>query len=125
MVLEYCVEGIVSIALRIKEWGYPVHGHDVRVEACFSSEKPVDVTMLSKILGEVLSVFDHRPLWEVLPRVGDRDPVIEDLLSHLCQELPRALEEGGIRGVEILGVKAVIPGVIIRLPCFNTRNWPM
>ncbi|MCE4625468.1 MAG: 6-carboxytetrahydropterin synthase [Desulfurococcales archaeon] len=118
--LEYCVEGLVSIALRIKEWGYPVHGHDVRVEACFSSRKPVDVTTLSKILGEALSGFDHRPLWEVLPGKSGRDPVIEDLLMHLCRELPRRLEESGVGDVEILGVKAVIPGATIRLPCVST-----
>ncbi|MCX8196528.1 MAG: hypothetical protein N3F67_05595 [Acidilobaceae archaeon] len=87
MRLLLCASERVSIAL--KPFGYPLHGHDVEVEACWclSPSERVDVELLHDKLSRALSKFQRKPLWEAL---GREDAAIEDMLLALAAELAGA-----------------------------------
>lgn len=103
---EYCSSTWVSVALKASRMGYSLHGHDIEVEACVSSEEVIDVEQLARLLEETLSSVDYRPLWD---STGKSDPLIEDLLLLVH----RSLED---RGLRVVSVTARLPrGRVIRL----------
>lgn len=106
---RYCVRGLVSVAMRIEEWGYALHGHDVEVEACARSTGRIDIERIRRGLASVLERVDHRPLWEAIPGAA----LLEDLLLYVCRELSPRL--GGEAVLE--AVTARIPGASISLEC--------
>ncbi|MCE4627982.1 MAG: 6-carboxytetrahydropterin synthase [Desulfurococcales archaeon] len=106
---RYCASRTVSVAMRIDEWGYSLHGHDVEVEACARSHARIDIELLRRELDSVLEPVDHRPLWEAVPGAV----LLEDLLSHVCRRLASRLAVG----VTLESVTARIPGASITLEC--------
>ncbi|MCE4612858.1 MAG: 6-carboxytetrahydropterin synthase [Desulfurococcales archaeon] len=104
----YCARGIISTALKIESMGYHIHGHDINLEACVCSTKPraLDLVSLRKSLEEVLSKYDHKPLWETL---GLEDAVMEDLVEAVRNELEEALKLKGM-GAHVCIIKASVPG---------------
>ena len=102
----YRVSGRVSVAMRIPEWGYPLHGHDVEVSACFASERRVDLELLYHALEAELSKIDHRPLWEALEGRGS---TLEDLAEWLLSRLRSSA------GARLVCVEASIPGRSVRV----------
>ncbi len=80
----YCASATASIALRAERFGYRVHGHDVVVRVCVEVGRIVDLVEYSRLVEDVVSRFDHRPLWEVL-EIGD------PLLEHLAAEALRGV----------------------------------
>ncbi len=80
---EYCVSSTISIAMHIPSWGYDIHGHDIRVEACVLSSRRVDIELLRDILNNILEKYDHKPLWKT---VGE-NALVEDLLEKISLNL--------------------------------------
>jgi len=107
--LTLCVRTLVSVAIRIPGWGYKVHGHDVEVEACFSSVERIDIETLRSLLTAIASQFDHKPLWET---IGE-GALIEDMLSEIC----KALRERAPSAVRLEQVEAKFPGARIIADC--------
>lgn len=79
--IELCASESVSVAL--KPFGYPPHGHDVELEACWLAAARIDIEALASILREVSSHYDHKALWEIFGEEG----MIEDLLAAVAREL--------------------------------------
>ena len=104
----YCIEGTISVAMKVEMWGYGIHGHDVRVEACIESRDRTDLEELRRLLGKVLARYDHRPLWETTG-----GSLIEDLLLRVCNDL-RALLPGG---AQLRTVEGRIPSGRIIMEC--------
>jgi len=108
-VYEYCAWRVVSVAMRLPEMGYPLHGHDVRVTVCLRGGARVDVERVKRIIWEALEAFDHAPLWERAP-----PGMVEDLLERACAAVRDAAQ--GL-GLEPVTAEAEIPGARIRVPC--------
>jgi len=104
----YCAQTTISIALRIESMGYHLHGHDAVIEVCACASKPraIDLVYLKKILADVASRYDHKPLWESL---GLEEAVLEDLVKAIQLEVGKKLRMHA-DGTRVCRVKASVPG---------------
>ena len=100
---RYCVSATVSVAMRIEDMGYGLHGHDITVTACFSSRRRHNIDGLRGLLEETLRPVDHQALWEVL---GVSDAMVEDLLLWLEERLGERVK--GL-GLSLSSLRASLP----------------
>ncbi len=63
----YCARETVSVALRAGSFNYPLHGHDLTVEACICSDvkEHVDLVDVQERLRGVLRPLDYKTLESV------------------------------------------------------------
>ncbi len=60
----YCARETVSVALRAGPFNYPLHGHDLIVEACICSgdKETIDLVDVQERLRDVLRPLDYKML---------------------------------------------------------------
>ena len=105
----YCASSAASIALRAERFGHTIHGHDVEVTLCINSTSILNLDRLSSVIGDIVSTYDHRPLWDVIPG----DPLLEHMACRILEEASSLLGVEKSRmsiEVRILGAKIIVFG---------------
>jgi len=111
-----CSSSSLNILLELPSLGYPLHGHDVVVEACISADRRgivvYDMEALRSMLMEMLDVLDGQRLSHAL---GLREASLEDLVLDICRRLVARLRPEGLGGT--VEVKASVPGGSVSVEC--------
>jgi 6-pyruvoyl-tetrahydropterin synthase len=94
--------------------GYPLHGHDVLVNACIKGQRKglflYDIEELKGKLGSILSELNYADLAR---KLGVEEASLEDLVSYICEKLQKTVGEG----LKVSLVEARVPSGSVRLQC--------
>lgn len=104
----------VNVILRLGSKGYPIHGHDVLINACVRGSRRgiflYDIEELKNKLESILGKLNYSDLAVVL---DVREASLEDLVLYVCNQLKKIINND----VEVSLVEAKIPSGSIRLYC--------
>ncbi|MGC8566918.1 MAG: hypothetical protein ACP5I6_05355 [Caldisphaera sp.] len=82
MKFKLCASKQLSVAMKIEDMGYGLHGHDIDVEVCVCLDYDkglLDIEYLDNYLESLLKPLNRKPLWETVGNEGK----IEDLLIYI------------------------------------------